>query len=359
MKPVGAAHQDALLSILLQAPVEAGGMSVCFDKSPDLFQLPRWKYRHNQHVGFFDRHELKGFGSVGYFQGLVEGKPENLFSLYHFYLLPEARGKQLPLQAMEYFFASARQRANYGISVTMQGNRAVESYIGKQEYDWMPPTRIIDRLVVNAMLFAAPKKNETPFRVRRARYDDLPDILALLREEHRQRDFGLRFELGSFLYHLSVRGLSIEDYFVATHASGVIRGVCLPWDMSPYRRTRVLSYHASLYPSLMLYKAMAAVFPMAPFPEPGGHFRELTLTDWAVSGRDPAIMHALLSEIYHQFHRGTYHFMHWGSCGSDPVLSASAGFRSRQIVSHILFTSFNPQLFNRCPHLPFVDIAFL
>jgi hypothetical protein len=223
----------------------------------------------------------------------------------------------------------------------------------------MPPTRVIYELAVKSILFALPQKNDTSYSVRHARTEDVPDIVRLLVKEHQQRDFGLIFSEETFLITLQNRGLQIENYFVAIDKTGRFKGVCLAWDCSSFRRTRVLNFSNAFYPSLMAYKILEQFFPLAPFPKKGEHFNELTITDYAVTGRDPAIMHALLSEIYRRHHNRKYHFMNWASCGTDPLLKAAHGFWHKNISSHIIFTSMDPALYNVNTQLPYIDIAFI
>ncbi len=348
-----------MLPILESSPIYAGGLSLYFDKSPDIFHIPHLKYTSGRHLGFFLGTELKGFASLGYYNAWVGGQEEKVFTFYNFYITPEARGNHLASMAMQDFFKHAQARANFGIALSIKGNHPVESYVGQQICDGSPPSRILDEWVVKSILISFPIKNKTNYTIRNARIDDIPVIVALLNKEHRQRDFGLCFSEDDFQSNLNKRGLVIEDYYVAMNWKGEVKGVCLAWDASSFRKTRVLLYSPGFYPLLLAYKAMAQVFKMAAFPAKGESFSELTITDYAVEDRDRVIMHALLSEIYYRHHNGKYHFMNFGSCSSDKLLSAAVGFWHKEIVSNILFTSFDTKRFNTQANLPYIDIAFL
>lgn len=357
--PIDQSYNQEMLAILAASPIQANGLSLYFDKSPDIFEIPRMKYTVSEHIGFFNHTELIGFGSLGYFDTLVKGEPENAFTFYNFYLLPQGRGTKITQEAAREFFSMAHGKANYGISITLKGNRATESYIGKRIGEWMPATRIIDELVVKSIFFALPKKNNSPYKIRNANTEDIPEIVSLLKREHNQRDFGIPFSEDIFTGNLATRHLRIEDYYVATGAGQKIAGVCLAWDCTAFRRTRVKQFRPKFYPTIAAYKALETILPLAPFPGTGEPFNELTITDYAVANRDPEIMHALLCEIYHRHLNRKYHFMHWASCGSDPLLSASKGFWCKNIVSHIIFTSLDPERYALKPHLPYIDIAFI
>lgn len=253
----------------------------------------------------------------------------------------------------------ATTNANFGIALTMKGNRAAESYVGNRTAKGVPVSRVIDELVVNTLLFSKKLKSTGNYTIRNAVTEDIPAIVKLLSGEHRQRDFGLVFTEQGFIQSLAQRGLQIEDYYVAVNKRGETAGVALAWDCNHFRRTTVLRFGASFYPVLAAYQLMEQFMPMAPFPVAGTSFRELTITDCAVADRDPAIMNALLREIYHRHHNQTYHFMNWATCASDPLLKAAKGFWRKEIRSHIIFTSMDPERFNISTRLPYVDIAFL
>ena len=348
-----------MLPILEASPIQANGLSLYFDKSPNIFELARMKYTQSEHLGFFRDNELMGFASLGYFDALIKGETEKIFTFYNFYLKPEARGRMLAERAMKEFISQTRGKANFGLSVTLKGNRKVESYVGRHVYDWMPPIRIIEELVVKSIFFSIPKKNKTEYTVRNARINDIPDMIKLLNNEHRQRDFGAIFQEDNFMQSLEKRGLKLEDYFVALDKRGEMKGVCLAWDCSSFRRTRVLKFSPEFYPALYSYKILEKLLPMAPFPKEGEAFNELTITDYAAANRNEAIMHALLSEIYHRNLNRKYHFMNFASCISDPILKATNGFLHKDIISHILFTSLDPDRYSIETKLPYIDIAFL
>lgn len=348
-----------MISIQEASPINAGGLQICFDKSPDIFKISKLKFSESEHLGFFSGKTLEGFASMGFYNALVKGLEQNVFTFCNFFLLPEARGHRLSELAMKEFFSRAEGKANYGIAVTMKGNRPVESYIGQTNYEWMPPSRVIDDLVVKSILFCFPCKNESEYTVRNAKPEDLHDIVLLLNREHKQRDFGLVYKEDEFETVMNMRGLKIEDYFVATNKKGEIKGVCLAWDCSSFRRTRILKYSPGFYPVLLAYKMMERFFNMAPLPENNGYFREITITDYAVENRNCVLMNALLSDIYCRFRNGKYHFMNFASCKSDPLLKAANNFWHRDIVSHIIFSSFDRKSFNNQVKLPYIDIAFL
>lgn len=359
ISPIDESYNRQMLAILESSPINAGGLTLFFDKSPDLFAITHMKYEDSKHVGFFKGNELKGFASFGLSEAYINGKVENVFTLYNFYLLKEARGNRLPQKALKTFISNERNNAIFGTMVVMKGNRQAESFIGRKGYSWIPPSKIIGDLIVKSIIFSFPMKNRTIYRVRNAKIEDIPEIVKLLQKEHSQRDFGKVFREDNFENTLTKSGLAIEDYFVATDKNGEIKGTCLAWDCSLFRRTKIMNYSLKFFPTLYAYKILQKIFPMAPFPGKGKSFRELTITDYAVEDRNPVIMRALLTEIYNRNYNRKFHFMNFASSGNDPLLNATNGFWHQNIISSIVFTCLDPNRFQIETHLPYVDIAFL
>lgn len=357
--PIDHSYNDQMISIIRGAPINSGLFTVCFDRSPDIFAIPEMKYSESLHLGFFCGDELKGFGSLGFHDALMGGKQEKIFCLYHFYLLPEARGRHFPEKAFEIFRKDISGKANFGYYLALKGNRQVELFIGKQPHIWSPASRIIGDLVVRSIVFSVPRKNRTGYSVRCATLNDIPDIVRLLNKEYCNRDLGHVFDEGIFSRNLQKRRISINDYYLAFDAKGYPSGTCLAWDCSSYRRTRVLNFSQKLFPLLGTYKLLEKIFPMAQLPGEGECFNELTITDYAAENRNPEIIQALLSEIYHRNRNRKYHFMNFGSCSGDILLTATRGFVYSSTISSIVLASFDHQRINYNFKLPFIDIAYL
>lgn len=358
--PIDELQNQEMIPIMQASTIQAGGLEMYFDKSPDLFQISRMHFYKSKHLGFYSNEQLVGYGALGFYEALVKGVHEKIFSLYNFYLLKEARGKKIPLQAVRYLLEEARnEKANFGLSLTLRGNKATESYVEQQTESWMPDVRYLDDWVTQSIVFSKPVKNDTKYKVRKASLEDVPEIVSLLQEEHLQRDFGHPFTIDGFLPWLEKRQLNISNYYVALDAFGFIKGVCLAWDCSSFRKTRILHYSNKLWFHLFAYHLMSAYWNMASLPEQDEPFFEITITDYATKNRDPEIMHALLVEIYSEHREDGFHFMNWGSCATDPLLKAGKGFWKMDVQAHLLFTSFDTKREEEKMNLPYIDIAFL
>jgi hypothetical protein len=360
IKNIDERYNREMLQILRASPIKAGGLQICFDKQPHIFTQSSRKYFLTKHVGLFESDSLKGFGSVGFYDAMVSGSPEPVFYYHNFYVLPEARGHNFILNAGLHFLQDNSDPNIAGFSIAMKGNKPVESYFDDPAAKRIMQVQLLDSLVIKNIIFSFPKRNNSGYKVRQATDEDVPEIVQLLRTEYSQRLFGNHVTPDNFLPSLNLRGLSIHDYFLATSQNGRIVGVSAAWDCSSFRQTRVLKYSKNFWPDLLGYNLLSAFLPMAPFPKPGDCFKELTVVDYAVEDRNPAIMHALLCEIYRFYRSKNFHYINWGSCGSDPLLKAASGFWHRTTTSNIVLIKHPAKYIpDHALRLPYVDIAFL
>ncbi len=363
IKPIDSSHGTNMLEILRGSPIVTDRMTICFDRQPDIFALTRCKYDDYYYQGLFDGETLKGFGMVGYHTALVNGDPTGVFCARDLYILPEARGRGFVAQSTESHFREHQHLAPLGYGLIMQGNRASMRFVGKRpdSNHYSPLSRVIGRQVIHTILLALPVAVSRDYIIRRAQTDDIPAIVRLLNAEHKDRLFGKIYTETSFQATLQKSsGLSISDYFLAFDRNGKCCGVCAGWDMSGMKQTRVLKYGRAFLPARAAWKAISILFNRPPLPKPGEHFREVTLTDYAVQDRNPAIMNALLRSVYCEYRQLGYHFMVWGSCMDDPLLAAARGFMSQKIVSNIVLFSTQAGLLEEGMvknQLPYIDIS--
>jgi hypothetical protein len=358
-------HNPEMLDILRSAPINADGIHICFDRQPDIFMLPEIKYRTYRFLGYVIDDRLSGFAMKGCYPALINGKPETVFHFSDYYILPEARGRLFNFRISDYLLEDGGREARIGYAVIMEGNEKALSLLGRRpaRYPNLPWTHIINKLEVRTILVTWPLPRIRGYRIRRATEADIPDIVGMLNEEHRQRLFGLTWSEESFRTDLSLRpGLDIENYYLAEDRDGAVCGVCAAWDCTGFKQNRVLKYGDRFLPSKLAYQALAFLFGFAPLPKKGEHFRDLTITDYAVRDRNPQIMKALLRAVYTDCRKAGYQSLIWGSSADDPLLKAVKGFFSQPVVSNIVLMTTDPEMIREGAidhHLPYIDLAFL
>ncbi len=158
----------------------------------------------------------------------------------------------------------------------------------------------------------------------------------------------------------SLPNLRIQDYFVAEYG-GETLGVCCAWDMTPIKRNRVLRYGKNFRGVRLLYRGLAPLANLPPLPSESGAFRDVTITDYAVRDRDPAILRELLAHICGVYRKKKYHMLLFGCGAQDPLSSAANGFLSRAMVSNIVAFSRSTSSIGNLQEQPnpWIDMALL
>jgi len=365
IKPIDRRFNVEMLDVLHGSPIITKKMTICFDRQPDIFALPQCKYDRFFYKGLFHGEALKGFGMVGYHDVLVNGVPTVVFCARDLYVLPEARGQGFVPKSTEAHFRDNRHLATLGYGVIIRGNQASMRMVGKRPATnlFSPFSAEIGQLAVHTIYFTFPVSLSRKYFIRRAKTEDIPAIVELLRQEHQNRLFGRIYT--EEIFHdrlLRHKGLSVSDYFLAFDRQGRCCGVCAAWDMHQMKQTRILRYGTSFIPAKIGWNVMSVMYRRPSLPRQGEAFREISLIDYAVKERDPEIMNALLRAIYHQHQKLDYHYMTWGGPVEDPMLKAVSGFQSRKIISNIVLFStdrdwLEPGRVNT--RLPFIDISAL
>jgi hypothetical protein len=358
-------YNTEMLRILRSAPITTDNITLCFDRQPDIFLLPEIKYEQFSYLGFFINDKLSGFVLNGYHKALVNGEPESVFHFTDYYIIPEARGKRFNFMISEYLFKETYHNAKLGYAIIMEGNKEALSLIGRRhpKYPDVPWTRIINKLEVKTIMITWPLKLSALHKIRHAEKKDIPVIVSLLNDEHKDRLFGLVYSESTFENYITNRpGMTIDNYYLAEDMHGNVCGVCAAWDCTSFKQNRVLNYGARFLPALIAYKCLSLLFGFSSLPGKGDYFRDINITDYAVKNRDPDIMKALLRAIYAFCRKAGYQSIIWGSTAGDPLLKASKGFFSQSVISNIVLLSRKPELIEDNViknHLPYIDVACL
>jgi hypothetical protein len=363
--PLDRRHNSAMLNILRESPIETGGLSICFDRQPDIFLMAELKYSRPIWGGFFEGDDLAGFALIGNHEAFVNGHVTRVMHITDCYIRPQSRGRGYLRAALPFFFGNHGADTSIGYAVIMKGNQPAEAQLreGKlADKPWCVRGKRIAGLAAKNILFCLPHGKRTAYVVRTARLDDIDSIVGLLHKEHSIRLFGMVTDRDRFTAGLKNRpGLTIENYYVIEHGGRLI-GVCAAWDTCAFKQNRVIRYGPWLSAVRGGYNLLSFITGTPKLPAPGESFRDIVITDWAVQERSAEVMHALLQHVYNIYYGKGYHSMIFGSCADDPILGATRGFVRTEVVSDIMQVSvggrgLEPGAIQTT--LPFIDIAFL
>ncbi len=353
-----------MLRILGETPVETPGLSIVFDRQPDIFAIPRLFSDRVECVGFFRGAVLAGFAMLMFQSRYVNGEPRTVAYFGNVHVKKEARGRGFSHRAAGVLSKEMRGVCDLGYAVVMTGNRAAGRFIGR---DWpgqpdLVHSKAIATLRAKSILVVGRKREGGGYRVRSAKLSDVDAVVALLREEFRARLFAPVVERGSFLRNLSARpGCDLSHYYVAERGGEVV-GTCAAWDTGALKQNRIVRYGRKLKWLRSAHAAAAALLDLPPLPKEGGTTRDATVTDCAVRGRDPEILEALLSRVHNDCAQKKFDLLIVGSCGHDPLLRATKRFLGQTTVSDIVLFSNDPSLLAEGridASLPYIDLAML
>jgi len=192
------------------------------------------------------------------------------------------------------------------------------------------------------------------YTIRTATHDDIEPIVELLQEEFSARFLAPEINRDIFLKNLQQRpNFGIENYLLALTNNQIV-GVCSGWDMTSFKKNRVMGYGITLGMTRLLFNAVAPLWGIRSLPDAGEPFRDITIAEYAVKDREPAIMEALLRYAYNTFKRQGYHSIIFGTSVDDPLLALTKSFITKQVRSHVVLSSMEAGKLTERKNIPLI-----
>jgi len=362
IKEIDRNWNNEMLAILRASPIETQGLTICFDRAPDIFLGPELKSEYYKFAGFFRKDELVGFAMLLYYEAYVNGKPQLITYFGNMYIKKGSRNRGFYFRASDFLFKNPYKNSSLGYSIIMRGNISAESHINRihPRFRSIPYSKIIALLDVKNILITFPKKENLEYKIRSARMDDIEQIVELLAEELSRRLFAPVIDCEKFKQNLKNRpDFGISNYYLA-EKNGEIVGVCAAWDIKSIRQNRVIQYGGKFKWIKNFYSVLAPILGFPALPKPGAAFKDVVITEYAVKSRNPSIMEALLLKIYNDYRSKQYNMLIFGSCSHDPMLKASRKFFCQSVVSNIVLGVMDKGLIEAGKidsSLPYIDMA--
>jgi len=364
IKAIGKEQNKNMLEILRESPINSKGLTICFDRQPDIFITPELNSEKLQTIGLFKAEKLVGFVMMLYQNVYVNGKPQLVMYYCNMHVKNEARRKGFFYKASDYVSRDPYKNSNLGCAIVMKGNKAAERFISKRkaEYPNIPYSKIIGELHVKNIMITFRKNESTKYHIRGATMADVDDIIVLLKEEFSPRLFAPVMDKKIFLNNLAKRpDFDISNYYVAEQ-EGKIVGVCAAWDTCGFKQNRIIRYGKKLKVIKIFHTIFARLFGLPHLPQPGKAIKDATITEYAVKERNPEILEALLVKIYNEYQYRKYNMLIFGSCANDPLLQATKRFFTQPVVSNIILFSKDESFLNEGKidaSLPYIDLVML
>jgi hypothetical protein len=364
VKEIGKEYNEEMLRILKESPIESGGLQICFDREPDIFFIPELDCDFLKCAGFFRKNELLGFAMLVYKKMYVNGEPQTVMNFCNMYVKKAGRYKGYYFRSSEFFFKRTYQNSKLGYTINMVGNTAAESHINRRNprYPYVPFSKVISYLDVKNIIITFRKKENPEYHIRHANEQDVPTIVSFLTEEFSNRLFGPVMNKEKIMKNLKTRpGFKLSNYYIAEKDNEPV-GLCSVWDTSDFKKNRIIKYGKKFRLIKIVYSILCLLFGFPPLPKEGDAFKDVTITEYAVKGRDPKIMKALLLKIYNEYRDKKYNMIIFGSCYTDPLLQATKSFFTQSVMSNIVLASPDETQLQEDKidtTLPFVNVALL
>jgi hypothetical protein len=334
-----ASDNRALVELFAAVPMH-GSLVLSTRRAPDFFALYDVQRAERECWVYDTGTHLAGAATLLVRDGWLDGMPSKVGYLGDLRVTPA--GSRDRVLALHYGDRLADAGRKYGcphfLTAVLASNAAAFNALvrRRRERADQPAYHLARAFSMVSLPFARRDRTRPGgFDVRRASPDDVPEIVALLDRDHRQRPFGYRFDQGEFQHRLaSWPGFSLNRTYVARDAGRLV-GITTAWDAAPVKRYRVVSYRGRTLWMKRAFNAAAFVLRWTPLPPPGHDVRSLYLCNTAVEEDDPDVFRALVSRVYADFRGTSYHFLSTCEYENDPLAPALEGFTTRRLAFHL------------------------
>jgi hypothetical protein len=311
---------ERLLEITRQAPVTTTRLQIHFDRSPNLFLIPKLTSYKWRCLGLFEGDLLVGYTMATYQQRYVQGRAENVIYLGNMHVIHRGLGKIfLRLLAERYQRIIPKGTGvSFFYAYILENNKPAQG-LSKKGY---LGSHMLGHIRMHMILLSHPLRKSHDFTFRWAAPRDSEAIVDLLDNHHRKRS------LSPVVTHESIQkqiierpDFTIQNYLLA-EANGEVLGVLGTWDMTAFKKNWVLDYDRGLAVWRSMYNIQAPLWGSAKLPGKGELIRDITISEYATHEDNPDILEALLRYAYCHFKAQDYHFIILGTGSGDPMEKA-------------------------------------
>ncbi len=356
-RELGEEWNEKLLRIARESPVESGGFRILFDRSPDIFTIPKLTSHSYRCGGLFMEEELLGYAIATFQKRYIDRERlSDVMYLGNMHVTKKRRGTGFFYRMSEFFFGDLSPRIEYFYAYIMEQNEPALSMVNRRHarFPNTPYSTVVGVITMVTILLNIPVRMSKKYTIRTATHDDIEPIVELLQEEFSARFLAPEINRDIFLKNLQQRpNFGIENYLLALTNNQIV-GVCSGWDMTSFKKNRVMGYGITLGMTRLLFNAVAPLWGIRSLPDAGEPFRDITIAEYAVKDREPAIMEALLRYAYNTFKRQGYHSIIFGTSVDDPLLALTKSFITKQVRSHVVLSSMEAGKLTERKNIPLI-----
>jgi hypothetical protein len=364
IRKLDSSYNQKMLDIIRSSPIETNSLDLYFDKSPDFFlTTDLWSDRF-QYYGIFFDNELAGFGMHLKYRGYIHAKIHEISYFGNFCIAKRYRKLGLFKQLSEYMLKELYSDTSFGFCLVLEENQPAQKYFREDKYclPSMPAYKLIGSYETRNILITGKRRQKPGYIIRKAGKDDYKLISPLLAQEYSSRLLAPEINADIFRANLMKRpGLDINCYYLAFDNDKLV-GICAAWDISSFKRTRILRYKNRFYWIRWFYNFFSEIFGYPVLPENAEALREVYVTDTVIIDRNPEVLKSLLERIYNEYREKKYNLMYFGSFRGDSLLKAVDSFNSISLQGDIYFSARDGHILKNGSVIfdkPFIDIALI
>lgn len=316
------------------------------ERSPDFFRLYDLEHAKEDQFVWTAQRGMEVFGVASFLarDAYLEGRPRRVAYVTDLRVQPGHGASKLIGENYNRLLKQVMYEADVEAAYTVvfdSNRRAVRALVEPSEtYVDRPRYLPIRRFTIRSVQFA---HRPLPFRrlmrggalrVRRATSRDLDFIIATLAEDHREREMGYVFEDGLLERRLQTwPDFEVENFFIAEDRTGAPKGFAATWDPQGVKRYRVFGYDGGMRSLKRFYDPAAKLLGGRPLPNAGELMPYFYLTHVCVPSNDPAVLAALVDEIYAAHAGEGYCFFTVYEPEGDPLAPALKGYVTNGLPS--------------------------
>jgi len=325
---------EKFLEIGRLKPIKAGNLSIHFDRSPDIFAIPKITSCKNVPLGFFDGDHLIGFAIASYQKRYIRGDLKDVIYLGNLHVTEKGTSRIFLEKMSERVRQKVQNRpeVKYLYAYVMQSNQPARKLAGLGHLD----SKVAGSISMSTIFTLKPVSENRLYFVRKAGFSDIDRIVELLSEEFRNQILAPEMNREVFIRNLENRpDVKIGNYYLAVRGDEIV-GACLAWDMTSIKKNRIQYHGFKMNFIRQTYNFAARLAGSKPLPKQDKAMKDVTIAEYAVRDRNPVIMEALLRFIYREYRRKGYHSLIFGCATSDPIIHAVKPFISREVRSNVI-----------------------
>jgi ribosomal protein S18 acetylase RimI-like enzyme len=297
-----------------------GAVSIALEREPDYFQAAAVEGDRLDLVVARCADRLVGALSVARRMMFVNGEPRRVAYLSMARLERPWRGRRLVPAALERVGRTLREEGTDLCLCTVIADNRVRALLEKPRAG-MPAFEPRERICTLVIPTWRDRRPPAGVRIRGARREDMPDIVACLRRNGARRQFAVAWSSGDLESPSRTRGLSVEDFVVAEQG-GRISGCVALWDQSAFKQSVIRGYTAALGRARGLVNLAAPLVNRPRLPRAGRPFLHAYLSHLAVDEDAPGPTVALLAAAYSRARARSIANLTIGFSERDPRLAA-------------------------------------